>query len=175
MRLKSRLKKIELVLAPPPPACDCPWPLDQFELPDGSHYPPLPPCLRGRCPVITLPGESPQVRAIVYGHARYSDGRISEHVYDVGPDAFRRWDPETDRPRLHVIAWRDESGRLRYHGPPRWWELNVEYPRIIKGIGVSESDEAMIEELRRTDDTPPLGSPCYGRQNDETSHADCQG
>jgi len=174
MRLKSRLRKIELVLAQPPPTCDCPWPLMQFELPDGSHYPPLPPCLRGRCPEIRLPGEPPQVRTIVLGYARYPDGRKNDGVNDVGPSAFRAWDQETDRPRLRVIVWRDEDGRLRYHGPPRWWEMDVEYPRIMKGIGVPESDEVMIEELRRTDDTPPLGSACYGRTDDEPSHADYQ-
>src|SRR5579872_949391 len=174
MKLNSRLRKLELVLAPPPPRRDCPWPLMQFELPDGTLYPPLPPCLRGRCPEIRLPGEPAQVQAIILGHARYPDGSKNDGAYDVGPRAFRQWDPATDRPGLRVIVWREEDGRLRYHGPPRWWELNVEAPRIVKGIGVPESDEAMIEELRRTDDTPPLGSACYGRTDDEPSDANCQ-
>jgi hypothetical protein len=164
MRFKSRLRKLELFVAPPPPTCDCPWPLTQYELPDGTRYPPLPHCLRGRCPVPVLPGDSPPIQAIVFCNANRKREGTELVGYDVGPSAFRVWDQETDRPRLRIVVWRDKDGRLRYHGPPRWWELHVEPPRIIKGIGVPESDEAMIEELKRTDETPPLGSPCYGRE-----------
>ena len=35
--------------------------------------------------------------------------------------------------------------------------------------------EWCFEELRRTDDTRPPGSACYGKNNDEPSNADCQG
>jgi hypothetical protein len=166
MRLKSRLRKLELIVAPPPPACDCPWPVNQYELPNGTLYPPVPPCLRGRCPAIFLPGDLPTIQVIAFCNTNRTRDEPHRVGWEVGPDAFRVWDPETDRPRLRVLVWRDKDRRLRYHGPPRWWELAVEVPRIIKGIGVPENDEVMIEELRRTDDTPPLGSACYGRRKE---------
>jgi hypothetical protein len=76
---------------------------------------------------------------------------------EVRVEDFRAYDPETDRPRLRVIVWRDGEGRLRYHGPPRWYEIDgIEEPRLVRAVGVTETLEEIVAELRRTDETPTL-------------------
>jgi len=72
--------------------------------------------------------------------------------------------PETNRPRLQVILWRDAtSGLLRYHGPPRWYEIEgIEEPRLVGAAGVTETMEEIVAELRRTDGTPTLAQMNVG-------------
>jgi hypothetical protein len=69
-------------------------------------------------------------------------------------DQFRAWDSETDKPRLRVIVWRDADGLLRYHGPPRWYEIGgLEEPRLVRAHDVTETPEEIAQELWRTDKT----------------------
>jgi len=156
MRLKGRLKKLEVVVAPPPAKCDCPITM-YYRLADGTTYPPDVPCLRGRCPADDRWREGPApVKKIVMSMAvRPEDG--PPPGYPVRADDFRAWDPETDKPRLRVIVWRDESGVLRYHGPPRWYEVEgIEEPRLVQAAGMTESMEEIVAELRQSDETPTL-------------------
>jgi hypothetical protein len=154
MRLKGRLKKLEVVVAPPPPKCDCPITMHS-RLADGSIYPPAVPCLRGECPERWRPGPPP-VKMIIIGCAvRPEEGPPPGHPVRV--DDFRAWDPETGRPRLQVIVWRDDSGNLRYHGPPRWYEIEgIEDPRLVRAHDVTETLYEIVAELHRTDRTPTV-------------------
>ena len=162
MRLNSRLRKLELLVAPPAPKCDCLPILDHCTLIDGSIYPPEVPCLRGKCPMTLLPGQSPLIKRIVYGGVRrLDDGRIEEVGHGVRLHHFRSWAPGHSEPQFTIIVWRDEKGRLRYYGPPRWYELDIPIYRITKGVGVPDDDQTIIAELRRTDETPPIDSPCF--------------
>src|SRR5262249_46230005 len=141
MRLKGRMKKLEVLVAPPPARCDCPitW---HTELADGSIYPPHVPCLRGKCPEDRRWRHEPRpIRPIVIGCAgRPEDGPPPGR--EVRVEDFRAWDPKTNRPRLQVIVWRNKEGRLRYHGPPRWYEIEgVEEPRLVRAAGVTGTME----------------------------------
>ena len=61
------------------------------------------------------------------------------------------------RTRLQVIVWRDKEGRLRYHGPPRWHEIEgLEEPRLVRAHDVTETVEEIVRELLQTDQTPTL-------------------
>src|SRR5262245_55778312 len=157
MRLKGRLKKLEVVVAPPPAKCDCPITF-RYRLADGSTYPPPVPCLRGKCPNDRSWSEKPKpIRTFVIGCAVRPEDAPPPGC-EVRVEQFRAWDPATDKPRLRVIVWRDAAtGRLRYHGPPRWYEIEgLEEPRLVRAHDVSESIEEIVEELRRTDETPAL-------------------
>jgi hypothetical protein len=58
---------------------------------------------------------------------------------------------------VRVIVWRDKEGRLRYHGPPRWYEIEgLEEARLVRAHNVNEALEEIVAELRRTDQTPTL-------------------
>src|SRR5262249_62063382 len=100
-------------------------------------------------------GEPPRVRMITIGMAgRPEDGPPPGH--EVHIDQFRAWDPATDRPRLRVIVWRDGDGRLRYHGPPRWYDIDgLEEPRVVRAHDVTETLEEIVAELRRAGRAPP--------------------
>jgi hypothetical protein len=154
MRLKGRMKKLEVLAAPPPARCDCPitW---HSRLADGSIYPPSVPCLRGKCPEERRWRNEPRpIRTIVIGCAVRPEGGPPPG-YPISARQFRAWDPETDRPRLRVIVWRDKEGRLRYHGPPRWYEIGgIEEPRVVRAHDVYETLAEIVAELRRTDETP---------------------
>jgi len=167
MSIKTRLRKLEQISAFEPPRCDCPFPTTHYELANGTVYPPVPPCLRGQCPEAGKVGKGPPpVRMITLGcSVRPADGPAPGWTIKV--DDFRLWDPETDRPRLRIIVWRDaETGRLRYHGPPRWWEIEgIEEPRVVRGVGVPERLEAIVAELRETDETRGVAAQsCEGLQ-----------
>lgn len=157
MRLQGRLKKLELVVAPPASACDCPCPTWHAQLADGSIYPPAVPCLRGRCPLDDRFGQESPHRMIIVGCTVRSEDEPAPG-FPVRVEDFRCWDPETNSARLRIIVWRDaESGLLRYHGPPRWYEIEViEKPRLVRAAGVTESVEEIVAELRRTDETLKL-------------------
>jgi hypothetical protein len=173
MRFKGRLKKLELVIAPPAAQCDCPHCLTYFTLIDGTRYPPHVPCLRGKCIEKRMPNQPPPVTAIIISPIRRTKDGYGRAGCNVRVHDFRTWDPATDRPRLRIIVWRDaETGRLRYYGPPRWWELETEPPLIQRGVGVPATDEEVVEELRRTDDTPPIDSPCFRHFGDEKMDED---
>jgi hypothetical protein len=158
MRLKGRMKKLEVLAAPPPARCDCPITF-HARLADGSIYPPGLPCLRGKCPEDRRwRGERPPIRMIVIGAAKRPDGGPPPRR-EIRLDQFRSWDPVTNRPRLRVIVWRDKAGWLRYHGPPRWFEIEgLEEPRLVRAHDVTESMEEIVVELRRTDQTPPMSN-----------------
>jgi hypothetical protein len=156
MRLKGRLRKLEVLAAPPPAKCDCPITF-YSRLADGSIYPPSVPCLRGRCPNDNRFRQGPRpIKHIIIGAAvRPEDGPPPGR--EVRIDDFTAWDPVTDKPRLRVIVWRDDKGKLRYHGPPRWYDIEgLEEPRLVRAQDVTESMEEIVAELRRTDETPAL-------------------
>jgi len=158
MSIKARLRKLELVAAPDPPRCDCPLPTTHYELADGSIYPPAPPGLRGRCPQAGgFRNSRPPARTVTMGRLALPESGPAPG-WPMRVDDFRRWDPEAGRARLRVIVWRDaETGRLHYHGPPRWWEIEgIEEPRVLRGVGVPDRLDAIVAELRETDETPRL-------------------
>jgi hypothetical protein len=81
------------------------------------------------------------VRAIVWAITRFRD----------------RIEPPIGKPRVHVIVWRDDKGRLRFHGPPRWYEIEgIEEPRLVRAHDVTERLEQIVAALRGTDETPTL-------------------
>jgi hypothetical protein len=156
MRLKGRLWKLEQIAAPLPPKCDCPITF-YSRLADGSIYPPSVPCLRGRCPDDNHFREGPRpIKHIIIGMAVRPEGGPPPGC-EVRLRDFQAWDPATDKPRLRVILWRDQQGRLRYYGPPRWYEIEgLKEPRLVRAVGVTETMEEIVAELRRTDETPSL-------------------
>jgi hypothetical protein len=147
-RFKTRLRTLERDPAIRP-QCTCPPSTEHYEQPDGSVFPPFPPCLHptGVCPE---PNGRKQIRTIVIGLV---ESRHQEFVKQA-PELMW-WEPHDNMFRIggemRVIVWRDERGKLCYYGPPRFWERLL--PEVItKGPRVPEDDEQMIAELKRDDD-----------------------
>src|SRR5258708_2084954 len=132
MSIKTRLRLLESHESVSP-RCTCPGITDHFEQPDGTIFPPFPPCLRAdaRCPES---GREPRsVKHLIFAHSRHSDGAAPDELepYDLDPCRFTLFDPATNGPRVQIIVWRDSAGKLVYHGPPRWWEMAITPPALI--------------------------------------------